>query len=464
MPHEAGYDQVVLSDDEDKQRRELAISALEAARAEACRRLRAKSLPTSIEVPQMVVEDEPDGTGWRSTWEAVPRSSLNSLEVVAAIRDESVATKFLGLRDQLLALAQHLASTTHLGEVAEMGLLPGVGGTDGALARYVQPLAYDYLLALDDVAKPGVEVRDRLLDELDDVCGRPMTRRYRRQYPLTGLTTAEALGPYRGVALRPLTGVERGRVAAERTRRLDYESPRDGGFVPRRPHSVADPRALLEIVTERDRKALSDASELPARVHLAFYLSGFTLGSSGGPVGFEEPPWSGFGTSTFEPSLPDRWPAEDRPIARDVFEDVVRLAHRIPDFGRGESNARDIALYRALRGFNSTESGLLDFAIALEAAVLGALEARTELAYRFSLYGSLFLRQVRDPATTFERFKRVYDTRSRLVHGSRINPADRSAAEVDAADLTRAVILRAVEIGWPDPKALNLAALASHTN
>ena len=129
----------------------------------------------------------------------------------------------------------------------------------------------------------------------------------------------------------------------------------------------------------------------------------------------------------------------------------------MPDFSGIEGSGREVALYRVLRGCGSQDSGFLDYAIALEAALLGG--ATTELAFRFSLNGAIYLRDERDATETFEKLKNVYDVRSKLVHGDRINPDKRIAAERDAAELARRVAKRAIETEWPDDKVLRELAL-----
>ena len=77
----------------------------------------------------------------------------------------------------------------------------------------------------------------------------------------------------------------------------------------------------------------------------------------------------------------------------------------MPDFSGIEGSGREVALYRVLRGCGSQDSGFLDYAIALEAALLGG--ATTELAFRFSLNGAIYPRDERDATETFETEERL---------------------------------------------------------
>ena len=133
---------------------------------------------------------------------------------------------------------------------------------------------------------------------------------------------------------------------------------------------------------------------------------------------------------------------------------LILLAHRC-----SEASNHEIALYRTLRGLGMhwQESGFLDFAIALEAALLQGVE--TELSYRFALYGALFLQDERVPEETFKQLRDVYTTRSKLVHGSKVDAAKREQAIIDARDITKAIMLKAIENGWPNKGQLDRRAL-----
>ena len=71
----------------------------------------------------------------------------------------------------------------------------------------------------------------------------------------------------------------------------------------------------------------------------------------------------------------------------------------------------------------------------------------------------VFLRDERDPVVTFDQLKNIYDVRSGLVHGSKVDVKKRERATTDVLDIVKAVIYKAVERGWPDHKRLNQSAL-----
>ncbi len=146
-----------------------------------------------------------------------------------------------------------------------------------------------------------------------------------------------------------------------------------------------------------------------------------------------------------------------RAVRAERWDEIVDLVGQIPDFSGAESSRTDIVFHRVLKGVGSDDSGFLDFVIALEAALLQGI--KQELRYRFALYGALFLRDTLPPDATFEKLRRIYDVRSAVVHGSRVQVTDRAAVEQDAKTLARAVVLEIARCGWPDHSILNELAL-----
>jgi hypothetical protein len=59
----------------------------------------------------------------------------------------------------------------------------------------------------------------------------------------------------------------------------------------------------------------------------------------------------------------------------------------------------------------------------------------------------------------FDQLRNIYDVRSKLVHGSPIKAEKRAQAINDIPGIAKAVILRAIETDWPNPKRLDRDAL-----
>jgi hypothetical protein len=319
-------------------------------------------------------------------------------------------------------------------------------------------MVHRYLLGLVDLDQDDPSAIDRLVAEIQELINEKMIRRC-WQLAVGGLTP-EGAYHYRGMSLRPLTPLERGRLA-ERSRTIgepdqmpgsDFELPSSFFLTP--------PSVLLEIITSRNLTASFDSSSLPNRLALAFWLSGFELSSTGVISNFDLPRWSSIGVSHSPFPVAERVLSDERTITECDFKGVVELAYKIPEFRVTEGTAKEVALFRALRacGMNWQESGFLDYAIALEAALLGG--TKDELAYKFRLYGALFLKDQLEPQQTFMRLKKIYEVRSNLVHGGRVTFPELNMVTSDAAELTKAILRTAVQSGWPDPSVLNTVALA----
>jgi hypothetical protein len=221
------------------------------------------------------------------------------------------------------------------------------------------------------------------------------------------------------------------------------------------------PSALIEISVSRSLDKQFDRSSLPLKVALSFFLSGYDLGGPGTIAHFDSPPWASLGRNHTPFPVNEKATPTSATLTDDEFRNIVDLANKIPDFGGEESGGREVVLHRVLRGcgLRWLEPNFLDFAIALEAALLQ--NSTTELSYRFGLYGALFLREELDPQETFKRLRNIYTVRSKTVHGGSISPQMRNDAHKDAAELARAVTRKAIETQWPNPKTLDAIALGA---
>lgn len=437
--------------------REAVANALEAARTEVVGRMTQQGLPLTETVPEFQIIDNDTGTsGWSGVWGTAQVSGLRDMRVHLLIADNSVPLRPLGLRPQLEHLADLLDKTTDLGTRPGM-LAPGSSGVEAIVARYLAPLAYEYLGNLPDLGQPDPALVDRLTDELEELIA-PDVIYHTSQLAIEGLRVSAPLA-YRGVTLRPLSPSERGQYWQSRNDNLLSPYRSASRFVVPRNMTMVTPAVLLEATTSRPRTQQFSQSTLMNQVALAFYLLGYDIAGTGLLVSFDRPTWATLGQSHQRYVVDEKPVTGERLVSEDEFHQVVDLAYQMPEFGPGESNSREIALYRTLRGLGMhwQESGFLDFVIALEAALLQGVE--DELSYRFALYGSLFLGRSADPRLTFAKLKNIYTVRSKLVHGSTIKPTKRQQALDDSPVLAKAIVVKAIQQGWPDMDALNELAL-----
>ncbi len=440
----------------DPKRDRLAEAALEACRGEVVRRLGNRGLPTAFDDHRLVVIDNEEGTGWTSEWRKVSVSPLRSLDVMKAIGDSSVPYRELGLRDQLMKLAEYLHESTDLGSKRQEGLLPDATGHDAILARYLVPFASEYVSQLDDVAVPDSALAKRLVNELGLIC-EPSKVVRAFQLVLDGVTVSQPM-TITDVSIRPLSPPERGMVLRQHTWLMGSDAAIRDFVVPQR-FLFWLPSVMIEVSDKRNRAETYEEPNLLYRVALSFFLSGFDISATGLVMSFDQPRWAAMGVSPMPFPILEKQGVARRSLSKAAFRSVVELAHKIPLFTSAERNRREVVLFRLLRGCGAHQPGtrFLDLAFCLEAALLGGI--KEELRYRFSLYGSLFLSDRLDPARTFRRLRGIYDVRSDLVHGTPVPRRKLLSAEQDAADLAKAVVHKAILDGWPESKELDKLAL-----
>lgn len=436
----------------------LASEALEAARIEVVRRMNSRGHSLTLINRILSIPNDPDSAGWRTEVVTEQVSGLYPDEIVSDIRDTSVDNFILGLKEQLLPLAQYLAENT-IQAVGRYSNLIGDDKVDGLLFRCVSPMALHYLQSLTDLASGEPELVARLSEELYEMA-HSNSITHINHLAVSGVSPDERYS-HRGVSVRPLTGRERGNWSAYTVMAQRRRPAPNSDFHPFGPFpSMFLPSTLIEISTTRPLNEQYDTSRLPYKVALSFYLAGYNLGGSGTITHFDSPTWASLGRNSTPFPVNEKTAPISAALTNDEFMGIVDLAYKIPDFGGEESGGRDVVLYRVLRGCGLLwlESSFLDFAIALEAALLQ--NSTTELSYRFGLYGALFLREELDPQETFKRLRNIYTVRSKIVHGGTISPQMRNNANRDAAELACAVTRKAIETRWPDSKTLDTIALS----
>jgi hypothetical protein len=135
---------------------QLVTDALEAARLEVVSRMVSKGIPRSIRVERSVVIPNADGEGWKSHSEEVEASSLFDLTLARQIADDTIPSTQLGLKDQLLPLAQELSDSSDLGQPRSGLIYPMAEGVEAVLIRVCSPMANYYLRQLQDLERPDL--------------------------------------------------------------------------------------------------------------------------------------------------------------------------------------------------------------------------------------------------------------------------------------------------------------------
>ncbi|MHB8556363.1 MAG: hypothetical protein ACYDCB_12055 [Candidatus Dormibacteria bacterium] len=340
------------------------------------------------------------------------------------------------------------------------GLDPqGLKGDDpeqGAFHCIVLRVAHWYLTHMPSLAVPDLALARRLAVEAVDVVttGRLMAR---QTIAVDGIEPERDLLECGDNRLRALSPLERGAL-------LPPPSPRRGlgllGGVPR----LACPEHVLEM--ECDVRSPREVGQLPVPpLVLALQLHQIEWAGPGVVSTDLLPEWlsdgHGFRSLPTQPYLSPR-----SKLSQKQFEDAGETAKLLSKYQLEPPGQRsELALHRFTLGCGRVDQAdrLIDFVVALEALLLPYdKEARnSNLSYRFSLHGAFFLAEADlERRTVFEGLKKLYDTRSRLVHGGGYpDRAETMAAAGDARRLAARGLLKAVHEGFPDPREFNRLVL-----
>ena len=107
-------------------------------------------------------------------------------------------------------------------------------------------------------------------------------------------------------------------------------------------------------------------------------------------------------------------------ISADLAAEAVRLWPAIERLSTVEDGGLDIAFRKMQDAYQRErhEDRIIDIAILFESTLLH--DVQEELRYRLAVRGSVLLREVRDPISSFAEFRRLYDVRSKIVHGGKL--------------------------------------------
>jgi hypothetical protein len=160
------------------------------------------------------------------------------------------------------------------------------------------------------------------------------------------------------------------------------------------------------------------------------------------------------------------YPREECAISEAQFAEAcgtAKLLSRYPS--EHPERSSELALHRFGLGCGRDDpaDGLLDFVIALEALLLPYdRQVRfSDLSYRFRLHGAHFISSSpQEMRNIFRSLNKLYDLRSRLVHGRDYPGGDEILTGAkEARGLAARGLLKAVRTGFPDVEEFNRLAL-----
>ena len=426
----------------------------------------ASGTPFTAGEPRLTVIPNEDGTGTSSQYVTVESN------VLKLVPRPNFAVDLQPWLTRARTIAADLAQrfTEHV-PLTLVFPAPGLGlvglsqddirGDDPALwvlGFVVLPGTYWYLTGLPSVANSDQAFAERIAEEALEVLGTGKLMA-RQAIAVNGLDTQNKELLHGRFRLRPLAPMERGDLIGS------LRNDRGAAYLaPLRLDVVQPASHVLEMDCDAGRPNEIGLLPVPALL-TALQLHDVTLSGPGSLVTYLLPEWLSFGRTSRTLPMPSMQ-NELCVLNQWQFENACSTAERLSSY-RIDSPERssELALHRFGLGCSRSDASdsLIDFVIALEALLLPYdREVRqADLSYRFRLHGALFIADhPHGRRSIFRMLSKLYDFRSRLVHGGDYpDPAETHAASRDARRLAARALLKAVDAGFPDIAFFNRLAL-----
>lgn len=437
------------------------LALIERSRRVAIETAERTESPLTENVALLTVQfPDPDSDDWETRDETVRRSCMaNSLMSARLLESVIEATD-----NERLILAEQLS--IQYGQDVFVGAPWEVSTFDREPIRWIESrlidsLVSEYLHGLGDLSEPDPSFAVRLIADLLKLLD---THRFQvvASTVLGGLLASDPI-TVGNVLLRPLKPGEIGDIiapfgACTRPHDLNTVQPSLAFWVPR--HVL---QAELEADMEDLRVGLGGAGL--REVVLALQLLGFD--PSGVGTYREGPRYRWLFGVRGAPLLVRSGPVTPRRITPADLEEAISLTKAFPQGAVDPpSSTQTFALHRFALGCcrqNAVDS-VVDFVVCMEAALLGGEQG--EPTFRFAANGAAYLRP---PGTgrreVYDEFRKLYDARSRAVHGRRFPTAgELQPASARGRMFAQEILLKALREGWPTPEMLveSLMGAASH--
>jgi hypothetical protein len=201
----------------------------------------------------------------------------------------------------------------------------------------------------------------------------------------------------------------------------------DSGF--RRSMGEIDPPLLaLEVLATSPRGATDPKwPHSAAEIMAALELAGCRIGGQVATT-YITPKWIAPVISPVKLTLPGSTGGRITKFSEGDFKATLNTMAALKKYSVEQPRSvTDLALHRFVSGCARPvpADAIIDFTIALESLLLPYDEATRhgDLGYRFRMHGAYYLsEEPEDRKKTFKELRRIYDMRSRLVHGSRYPP------------------------------------------
>lgn len=326
----------------------------------------------------------------------------------------------------------------------------------GWVARVVVlPALYHHLAALPSLDRADEASAAVFADEVLRVATAPDLR-YLVSVPLSGVYLDGADTLTAGdVCIRRLSPAEQGAIFDER-----------GGPVPLTDHFNELPYTVLELRVSGARREqhLCSQERVPSLITAFQLLGHHVVGRR--VVERADPAWV-FAGASYHPLVLPRQPRATSALTAEAFRTLVATGKQFEQYHLDEPrSAPDLALHRFSTALSrdAHADGVLDFTIALEALLLPYDEnaRRGDLGYRFRVHGAHYLSERADERPEVaKQLSRIYEMRSRLVHGGKYPDRVQIRTAYDLAyEFARRGLLRAVREGFPTAAMFNQMILS----
>lgn len=321
----------------------------------------------------------------------------------------------------------------------------------------IEAYAAEYARNLQDLAVGDRNLANEIADELIEFIEKEETV-WLTTVILAGITTQSDLVKYENVSITKLTGAQSGAEARwpEHSTRTRENRP-----VAVFPENFAPIPSHVLTIEQKAKDKHAEIQTPPESTLLQRVIVGLELlGASPTTIhkrvaSYRMPDWI-FGGVYGVPHayIPTnefiRQPYIQ--IDEDLLKKAMELAKKIQDSAIGNpKSSHDTSIHRFMLGAARERNvdGLIDYIIALEAAIVGK---GTEIGFRFRHFGAAFIgSNKQDREAIAKKLKQLYNLRSRLVHGDGKYPSQKEINDgaEKARKLCEQVLSKCLIEGWP---------------
>jgi hypothetical protein len=438
------------------------VDLLDKARARLASFFEVRGLAPTVAEQRMAVIANDEGTGWHGEYLS---TAVNALSLRAPVVFPEVLSGWLG---EVRATAAAVAQRHPVGALPRTAFPPPgldlVGLSEEDLdeddpAQRVLGLIVCatrwYLTHIPSIATADHGSAQTIASDLLTLLATGKWRA-RQSVAILGVRPERDLLECDGNRLKLLSPLERGEF-------LNFGWRSSGMGLPRVRPMMVCPSHVLEM--DQEVGSPNEMGQLPSPLLMALRLHQIDFAGPGLVVTELLPQCLSFGYASKPVPMPTNMGGLCA-ITDAQFAEACSTAKLLSPYPFEHPNrSSELALHRFGLGCGRDDAadGLLDFVIALEALLLpyDRKVRFSDLSYRFRLHGAHFIASSRQEIRgVFRTLDKLYDIRSRLVHGSDYPGRDEILAGArEARGLAARGLLKAVRRGFPNAEEFNRLAL-----